>query len=133
MRSAPWRVVPLALVLALALVSCNGPNRGTNTNPSAASGFTVVVTASPNVIPSNGGTSTIQVKVFDVNGKLVDGASVQVTASPSSDAANTTTGTTVRGTYITSFHSPVAGSRPGTVIITATVEDAFATTEITLF
>ena len=47
MRSAPWRAVPLALVLVLALWSCNGPNRGTHTQPSSSSGLNVVVTASP--------------------------------------------------------------------------------------
>ena len=139
MRSAPWRTVPLALVLVLALWSCNGPNRGTHTQPSSSSGLNVVVTASPNTIPSNGGTSTIQVKVFDMNGQLVDGAPVDVTASPASDEAFHVSGTTTRGIFVTSFHAKqvAAGaqltSSPGTVIITASVEDAVATTLITLF
>jgi hypothetical protein len=139
MRSAPWRAVPLAFVLALALWSCNGPNRGTNTQPSSASGFHVVVTASPNTISSNGGSSTIQVKVFDTNGQLVDGAPVDVTASPASDQGFHVSGTTNRGTFTTTFHAQqvaagaVIQSTPGTVLITASAEDAFATTEITLF
>ena len=139
MRSAPWRAVPLALVLVLALWSCNGPNRGTHTQPSSSSGLNVVVTASPNTISANGGTSTIQVKVFDMNGQLVDGAPVTVTASPASDDANTASGVTTRGVFTTSFHAKqvAAGtqltSSPGTVIITASVEDAVATTQITLF
>jgi len=139
MQSAPWRAVPLALVLVLALWSCDGPNRGTHTQPSSSSGLNVIVTASPNTIPSNGGSSTIQVKVFDTNGQLVDGALVVVTASPASDAAFKATGTTTRGIFVATFHAQQTAvgaqiqSQPGTVIITATVEDAVATTLITLF
>ena len=139
MRSAPWRAVPLALVLVLALWSCNGPNRGTHTQPSSSSGLNVVVTASPNTISSNGGTSTIQVKVFRTNGQLVDGAIVDVTASPASEAGFHVTGPAPRGIFVTTFHAQqtTAGtqlqSQPGTVLITASVEDAVATTLITLF
>ena len=133
MRRTPWRAVSFVLILGLALWSCNGPNRGTNTQPSAASGFNLVVTASPNTIPADGGTSTIQVKVYDTHGQLVDGAFVTITASPASDDANTASGTTTRGVFTTSYHSKVGSTRGGTVIITASVQDAYATTLITLF
>jgi len=139
MRSALWRAIPLVLVLILALAGCNGPNRS-DTQPSSASGFNVIVTASPNTIPANGGSSTIQVKVFDMNGQLVDGAPVNVTASPSpAGALAPASGTTNRGIFVTtlSFPAAVQGTaltvRPGTVIVTATVEDAVATTLITVF
>ena len=133
MRRTPWRAVSFVLILGLALMSCNGPSRGTLTQPSAASGFRLVVTASPNTIPADGGTSTIQVKVYDTQGQLVDGAFVTVTASPASDDANTTSGFTNKGLFTTSFHSKTGSTKPGTTIITASVEDAYATTLITLF
>jgi hypothetical protein len=121
----------LALVLALALMSCDGPSRGSNTQPSAASGFLVTVTASPNVIPANNGNSVIQVKVFDRDGRLVDGATVTVSASPAISPQNVVTGTTTRGIFTTVYNTQNA--QPGTVIVTATVEDAVATTTITVF
>ena len=79
MRRTPWRAVPLVLVAGLSLLACNGPSRGTNTQPSAASGFNIVVTASPNTVRAadpnsdieDGGCGQIQAKVFDTSGRLV--------------------------------------------------------------
>jgi hypothetical protein len=139
MRSALWRAIPLVLVLILALAGCSGATRG-DTQPSSASGLNVIVTASPNTIPANGGSSTIQVKVFDTNGQLVDGAQVHVTASPSpAGALDPASGPTTRGIFVTALSFPAVAPgtpltvRPGTVIVTASVEDAVATTLITVF
>jgi hypothetical protein len=129
MRRTPWRAVSVVLVLTLALASCDGPSRGPNTQPSAASGFFITVTASPNVL-RDGDTAVIQVKVSDTAGRLVDGALVTVTASPADQDENVATGTTIRGIFTTTYR--VEGVRPGTAIITATVEDAVATTLITI-
>ena len=133
MRRTPWRAVPLVLILGLALVSCDGPNRGTSTQPSAASGFQVVVTASPNVLRP-GGTAVITVKVFDTQGRLVDGAPVVVTSSSAKEDKGVAIGTTTRGVFIATFQiaQPSEGVAPATVIITATSEDAFATALITV-
>lgn len=142
MRSAPWRAVSLVLILGLVLMSCDGPNRGSNTQPSSASGFLVVVTASPNVVRGatvasgldTGGCSQIQVKVSDTHGNLIDGASV--TGSPSlgvfrvgdEDFLNFA-GVTTRGFLNRTWCSK---AERGTAIITVTVEDAVATVLITI-
>jgi adhesin/invasin len=141
MPSALWRTVPLVLILAL--TGCNGPSRGTNTQPSAASGLNLVVTVSPNTLHANGtSTAIVQAKVFDTHGNLVDGATVNLAASlgtitvggtPAQGTAGsvaTTSGTTIKGVLSATFR---AGTVPGTSIITATVEDATATTLVTLF
>jgi hypothetical protein len=132
----------LLLVLGLALISCDGPNRGTRTQPSAASGFQVIVTATPNTVSRNGGATTITVKVFDIQGRLVDGAFVTVTVSNASSVTQQLnnncqgTGFTTRGIFTTfctfSDDNPTT-SQPLTAIVTATVEDAVATTLITVF
>jgi hypothetical protein len=131
MRRTPWRVVSVVLVLTLAFASCSGPSRGSNTQPSAASGFFVTVTASPNTIPRMNGTSVIQVKVSDTSGRLVDGATVTVSASPAIAGSEVVVGTTTRGIFTTTYN--VEDATPGTAIITAAVEDAVATTTITIF
>lgn len=142
MRSTSWRIVSLVLVLSLALLSCDGPNRGTNTQPSAASGFQLVVTVSPNVLRAetgeegSGGCGTIQVKVSDLQGRLVDGALVRVTTSLGrfvildDDDIVSFSAFTVRGLVSQAF---CARQARGTAIITASVEDAFATTTVTIF
>ena len=127
MRRTLWPAVSLVLILGRALMSCDGPNRGTNTQPSAASGFLVTVTASPNVVRPPDAT-TVTVKVFDRQGRLVDGAFVTLNASFN---VAPTTGFTVRGIFTQVLILP-AGSPRGTVIITATVEDAVATTLVTV-
>ncbi|MGH7318621.1 MAG: hypothetical protein ACRELA_03195 [Candidatus Rokuibacteriota bacterium] len=129
MRRTPWRAVSLVLVLSLALMSCDGPNRGANTQPSSVSGFLVVVTATPNVL-RNEDTAVITVTVTDRQGRLVDGATVTVTASPADAGVNTVVGVTTRGFFTTTYR--VENVPPGTAIITAVVEDAVATTLITI-
>lgn len=141
MRRTSWRIVSLVLVLSLALLSCDGPNRGTNTQPSAASGFQVVVTVSPNILRAEtgeegtGGCGTVQVKVFDLQGRLVDGAQVRVTTSlgrfviGTDDNIVSFSAPTTRGLVTQAF---CAREARGTAIITASVEDAFATTTVTL-
>lgn len=130
MRRTPWRAVSVVVILGLALLSCDGPNRGTNTQPSSASGFQIVVTATPNVLrPPD--TTIIQAKVFDVQGRLVDGALVTVTATGAVKPDNVASGPTVRGIFTTSFFV-AAGTLPFTSIVTATVEDAVATTLVTV-
>ena len=131
MRRTPWRAVSLVLILGLALMSCDGPSRGSHTQPSAASGFLITVTASPNVIPGANGASVIQVKVFDRDGRLVDGATVTVSVSTAVAGAHVVVGLTTRGIFTTTFTT--TNSPPHTAIVTATVEDAVATTTITVF
>jgi hypothetical protein len=130
MRRTPWRAVSVVLVLTLALASCDGPSRGPNTQPSAASGFFITVTASPNVL-RDGGTAVVQAKVSDTAGRLVDGATVTLAASPAEEGFDDPSGPTVRGIFTTTFQASDPAV-PGTVIITATVEDAVATTLITI-
>lgn len=142
MRRTPWRAISVLVILGLALLSCDGPNRGTNTQPSSASGFHLVVTSSPNAVrgatagvpEGDGGCALIQVEVFDEQGRLVDGVEIVVT---------TTLGRfklpddKVGGFLITSRGVATAGwcakGERGTAIITASAEDAFATTTITIF
>jgi hypothetical protein len=131
MRRTPWRAVSVVLVLTLALASCDGPSRGPNTQPSAASGFFITVTASPNVL-RDGGTAVVQAKVSDTAGRLVDGALVTLASSgPAEPGLGATSGPTVRGIFTTTFQTGDPAV-PGTRIITATVEDAVATTLITI-
>ena len=131
MRRTHWRAVSLVLILSLALMSCNGPNRGTDTQPSSASGLFITVTATPNVIPGKNGASIIQVKVFDRSGRLVDGATVTVSVSTAVAGGHVVTGLTIRGIFTTTFTT--TNAPPHTAIVTATVEDAVATTTITVF
>lgn len=143
MRRTLWRAVSLAVpVLGLALMSCDGPNRGSNTQPSSASGFTVYLTASPNTVrgplPEGdsqfGGCSQVQAKVVDPQGNLVDGATVLFT---------TDLGIFRRGTesFVGLFEETTRGfatvgwcsqNERGTATITASVEDAYVTTQITI-
>jgi hypothetical protein len=137
----------LVTVLGLVLASCDGPSRGTNTQPTAASGFLVIVSASPNTLrgatpgtdEAQGGCATIQVKVFDSKGRLVDGAIVTVTttlgrfppqASPPRPESVGVTGLTIRGNFADVL---CAKAERGTAIVTATVEDATASTQITIY
>ena len=147
MRRTPWRVVSSVLILGLAVASCDGPNRGSKSQPSSASGFQIQVVASPNAIrgatagttEQQGGCSTVQATVFDLNGKLVDGAIVTLTATlvrfpaasnPSRPESVGISGFTTNG-FLTD--TVCAKSERGTATITASVEDAFATTLITVF
>ena len=142
MRRTSWRIVSLVLVLSLALLSCDGPNRG-DTQPSAASGFLVTITASPNVIRAedpdiedSGGCAQITIKVSDLQGRLVDGATVNVSTTlgrfvvGAQDNLVGFVSTTVRGTVTQTL---CANQARGTAIVTAVVEDAVAKTLVTIF
>ena len=73
MRRIPWLALSLVLGLGLALAACDGPSRGTNTQPSAVQGFQINVVASPNTVAAApetsestaGGCAQVQAKVFD--------------------------------------------------------------------
>ncbi len=145
MRRTWWQVVSGVVLLALVLGACNGPSRGANTQPSAASRFFIVVTASPNTLrgatpgtgEAQGGCATIQVKVSDLQGRLVDGAEVTVSTTlgrfrktATRDESVAVSGFTVRGIFTDVL---CAKAERGTAIVTATVEDAVATTTITIF
>jgi hypothetical protein len=143
MRRTPWGVVSLMLMVGLVAVGCDGPNRGSRTQPSSASGFFVAVTASPNTVrgaePGGtsefGGCATVQVKVWDTQGQLVDGVQVTVTTTLGIFREGTQSfvglsKNTVRGLAIFAW---CAQSERGTSTITATVQDAHVTTLITIF
>jgi hypothetical protein len=142
MRRMPWGPVLCVLILGAALTSCDGPSRGSSTQPSAVSGFSVALTASPNVVrgvtagsgQDTGGCSQIQV-VVSKNGELVDGAEVVGTASLGVFRVGTEdflnfTGTTTRGTLSRTW---CAKSERGTSIITVNVEETTTTVLITIF
>lgn len=142
MRRTPWGLVLFALIVGVALASCDGPNRGSRTQPSAASGFSIALTASPNVVRGStagsgldtGGCSQIQV-VVSKSGQLVDGAEVIGSATLGIFRVGTEdflgfVGTTTRGTLTRIW---CAKSERGTAIITVNVEEATATVLITIF
>ena len=143
MRSALWRAIPLVLVLILALAGCSGPTRG-DTQPSAASGLNLMVVASPNVLragttaaggSTTGGCAIVQANVFNTNGQLVTGATVTIT-STLGQFSSPSTGSAVNGpTTAQGLFTAVlcAQTITGTAIVTASVENAFATTNITIF
>jgi hypothetical protein len=142
MRRTPWRPVLCALIAGVALASCDGPNRGSSTQPSATSGFLTTVTASPNVVrgatagsgQDTGGCAQIQVTVTQ-DGKLVNNVEVDGTTTlgvfrvGTSDFLNFS-GTTTRGVLSRTW---CAKSERGTATITVTVEDSVATVLITIF
>jgi hypothetical protein len=144
MRRMPWGLVLCVLILGAALASCDGPNRGSNTQPSSASGFIVDLVASPNVVRGQtagsgeeaGGCALVQAKVYDTKGQLIDGTPVLFTTTlccfAGADQVNivATTVTTFRGTATVTF---CAKRERGTATITAAVEDAFDTVLITVF
>jgi hypothetical protein len=132
------------LVLGVALASCNSPNRGGATQPSAASGLILDLVASPNVVRgqtagtdvTGGGCSNVQAKVSDTSGSLIDGAEVRFTTSlccfvvgADSNIVSATV-TTTRGVANITF---CPRKERGTATITASVEDAFDTVLITVF
>ena len=143
MRSALWRAIPLVLVLSLALAGCSGPTRG-DTQPSSASGLNLMVAASPNVLragttaaggSTTGGCAIVQANVFNTNGQLVTGATVTIT-STLGQFSSPSTGSAVNGpTTAQGLFTAVlcAQTITGTAIVTASVENAFATTNITIF
>jgi hypothetical protein len=143
MRRTLWRAVSVVVVLGLALMSCNGPNR--SQQPSSVSGFFLTVQISPNVLrgatpgtnEAQGACAIVTVKVANSSGQLVDGATVTLTTSlgrfPGTQAGEefvAVTVITVRGIG----NRPIcAKAERGTGIITATTEDAVATVEFTVF
>jgi hypothetical protein len=142
MRRTPWGLVLCVLILGVVLASCDGPNRGPNTQPTSFSGFSVAVTASPNVVrgatagsgQDTGGCSQIQVVVSKA-GVLVDGAEVNGSATLGVFRVGTEdflnfTGFTTRGTLTRTW---CAKSERGAAIITVNVEDATATVMVTIF
>lgn len=144
MRRIPWALMLCVLVLGVALASCDGPNRGSSTQPSSASGFMLDLVASPNVLQGRpagspdeaGSCALVQAKVFDTKGNLVDGVQVSFTTSLCCFAGTTevnvvaTSVNTVRGVATVPF---CAKQVRGTAIITASVEDAFDSVLITVF
>ena len=144
MRRMPWGLMLCVLILGAALASCDGPNRGSNTQPSSASGFILDLVASPNVVRGQtagsgeeaGGCALVQAKVHDTKGQLVDGVAVSFTttlccfAGPTDVNIVGTSVNTLRGTATVTF---CAKRQRGTATITAAVEDAFATVLITVF
>ena len=58
MRRMRWGPMLCVLVLGAALAGCDGPNRGFNTQPSAASGLILDLVASPNTVPGARAGST---------------------------------------------------------------------------
>ena len=110
MRRMPWGLMLCVLILGAALAGCDGPNRGSNTQ--------------------------VQAKVWDVKGKLVDGALVTFSTTlccfANEDEINLVglTVATNRGTASAVF---CGTQQRGTATITGSVEDAFDTVLITVF
>jgi hypothetical protein len=144
MRRMPWRLMLCVLLLGVALASCDGPNRGSNTQPSSASGLILQLVASPNVVRGQtagsgeeaGGCALVQAKVSNTNGQIVSGVDVVFTTTlccfAGADEVNVVgvTVPTLRGVATVTF----CGKRErGTATITAAADDAFATTLITVF
>ena len=144
MRRTPWGLGLCVLILGVALASCDGPNRGLNTQPSAVSGLTLDLVASPNVVrgqtagsgEEGGGCALVQAKVWDTNGQLVDNVDVALTTSlccfAGPDEINIV-GTTVRTVFGTANVVFCGKRERGTATITAVAEDAFDTVLITVF
>ena len=133
----------------MALASCDGPNRGYGTQPSAAGGFILDLVASPNVVrgatagstSTVGGCALVQAKVSTVQGQLVDGTAVNfsstlccfqdtLTSSAGLGFVQAATVFTTRGMATVNF---CAGDTRGTATITASAEDAFDSVLITVF
>jgi hypothetical protein len=142
MRRTRWGLVLCALVCAVVLASCDGPNRGSATQPSAVSSFSLALTASPNVVrgatagsgSEDGGCSQVQA-VVSKSGALVDGALVTASVTlgvlkSGTDEFVAITQPTTRGIALFVW---CAKSERGTATITATAEDATATVLITIF
>ncbi len=143
MRRTLWRAVSMAFVLGVALMGCSGPNR--SNQPSSPSGFFLEVTISPNALrgataatgEAQGSCAAVQVRVLDTSGRLVDGVFVAVTTTlgrfPPSGSRQEAVG--VGGFTIRGLFSDVlcAKAERGTGILTATAEDAVATTTFTVF
>jgi hypothetical protein len=142
MRRMPRGLTLCVLLLGAALLSCDGPNRGPNTQPTAFSGFSVAVTASPNVVRGStpgsgsdlGGCSQIQVVVKKGN-DLVDGVDVIGTTTLGVFRVGTENfvnflGITTRGVLTRTW---CAQNERGTATITVNVEDATTTVLITIF
>jgi hypothetical protein len=140
----PWGLVLFALVVGVALASCDGPNRGSSTQPSATSGLFLQLVASPNVVrgatagsgEEAGGCALVQAKVSNTSGQLVSGVDVVFTTTLCCFAGETEvnvvgiTVPTLRGVATVTF---CAKKERGTATITAAADDAFATTLITVF
>lgn len=133
----------MVFVLGVALAACNGPSR--SNQPSSPNGFFVELTISPNSLrgqtadtgEAQGACGIVQVRVFDTQGRLVDGALVTVTTTlgrfpPSGQRQEAVgiSGFTTRGIFTDVL---CAKSERGTGILTATAEDAVATTTFTVF
>ena len=144
MRRMPWGLMLCVLLLGVALAGCDGPNRGSSTQPSSASGFILDLVASPNVVRgqtagsgvTTGGCALVQAKVSDTKGNLVDGALVSFTTSlccfvvGDEDTLVGVDTSTVRGTANVTY---CGRAERGTATITGTVEDAFDTVLISVF
>jgi hypothetical protein len=130
-------------VLGLAVVGCNGPNQ--SNQPSSASGFFVETSISPNALrgataatdEAQGACGIVTVRVFDTNGRLIDGAIVVVTTTlgrfpPTTDRQESVgvSGFTVRGIFTDVL---CAKAERGTGILTGTSQDAFSTATFTVF
>lgn len=142
MRRTLRQVGSMVFVVGLALIAaCNGPNR--SQNPSSASGFNITVSITPNTLrgatagtgEAQGGCAEVFAKVFDQNGRLVDGTLVTLTTTLGRFAGATqefvaVSGSTVRGIFEFTL---CAKAERGTGTITATAEDAVATVLFTVF
>lgn len=129
--------------VALGLAACSGPNN--ETSISTSSGFSAFLTVTPNAIPAlppgstgTGGCATLNAKVFDTHGQLVDGARVLFNTTlgifPKQQGEDQDAVARSRFT-VNGIATEVicAQAVRGTAIITATVEDAHTTVLLTIF
>lgn len=147
MRRTLRQAGSMVFVVGLALIAaCNGPNR--SQNPSSASGFNITLSISPNTLrgatagtnEAQGGCGAVLAKVFDTNGRLVDGAVVSVTTTlgrfpATGPPTNRPESVGISGVAVRGIFSDVlcAKAERGTGTLTATTEDAVATVLFTVF
>jgi hypothetical protein len=142
MRRTPWGLVLCALIAGAALASCDGPNRGTTTQPSAVSGLSLHVTASPNVVrgatpgstSADGGCAQVQV-IVNRFGVLVDGTVVTVatTLGVFKEGQEQLVGQQLPTIHGVATFFWCAKDTRGTATITATAEEATDAVLITIF
>ena len=134
------------IVIVLGLAACSGRGPSSSNSVSSASGFSLFLSVTPNSVPTvqpgneadKGGCATLTAKLFDSQGRLVDGGLVLF---------NTTLGVfpkqqgededAVARSQFTALGIATevicATTVKGTAIVSSTVEDAHTSVLLTMF